>query len=160
MLKMPHFCLKNKRDLERAIASLELFGKIAGTELYLSKCEVLWVGSYKQKQHDCNLCSIKWPEKPVRCLGIYIGHDQKECYRLNYEDKIADIDEVLKYAEKRNLTLFGKVCIIKSMVISKITFVAMCFTVPDGIIKQIDQRISGVYGGSVIASKEGVSLIN
>ena len=36
-------CLKNKRDLERAIASLELSGKIAGTELNLSKCEGLWI---------------------------------------------------------------------------------------------------------------------
>ena len=139
--------VKNKRDLERAIASLELFGKIASTELNLSKCEGLWIGSDKQRQHYCNLCSIKWPKKPIRYLGIYIGHDQKECYKLNYEDKIASIDEVLKHAEKRNLTLFGKVCIIKSMAISKITFVAMCLTVPDGIIKQIDQRIFRYFGG-------------
>ena len=42
--------LKNKRDLKKAIESLEFFGKIAGTELNLSKCEGLWIGSYKQRQ--------------------------------------------------------------------------------------------------------------
>ena len=35
--------------------------------------------------------------------------------KLNFEDKLASIDEVLKQAEKRNLTLFGKVCVIKSL---------------------------------------------
>ena len=133
--------LKNKRDLKKAIESLELFGKIAGTELNLSKCEGLWMGSYKQRQQACNLCGIKWPEKPIRYLGIHIGHDQKECFKLNFKDKLTRIDEVLKQTEKRNLTLFGKVCIIKSLAISKITYVAMCLTVPDGIIKQVDQRI-------------------
>ena len=133
--------LKNKHDLKKAIESLELFGKIAGTELNLSKCEGLWIGSYKQRQRACNLCGIKWPEKPIRYLGIYIGHDQKECFKLNFEDKLTSIDEVLKQAEKRNLTLFGKVFIIKSLAISKITYVATCLTVPDGIIKQVDQRI-------------------
>ena len=100
-------------------------------------------------------------KKTIRYLGIYIGHDQKGCYKLNYEDKIAGRDEVLKHAEKRNLTLCEKVCIIKSMAIYKITFVAMCLAVPDGIIKQIDQRIFAyLRGESVIALNEGVSLIN
>ena len=109
--------LKNTRDLKKAIESLELFGEIAGTELNLSKCEGLWIGSYKQRQLACNLCGIKWLEKPIRYLGIYIGHDQKECFKLNFEDKLISIDEVLKKAEKRNLTIFGKVCIIKSLAI-------------------------------------------
>ena len=100
------------------------------------KCEGLWIGSYKQRQRACNLCGIKRPEKPIRYLGIFIGHDQKECFKLNLEDKLTKIDEVLKQAEKRNLTLFGKACIIKSLAISKITYVAMCLTDTDGIIKK------------------------
>ena len=52
-----------------------------------------------------------------------------------------NIDRVLSEAEKRNLTLFGKVCIIKSMAISKLMYIAMCLTIPEKIIKDIDQRI-------------------
>ena len=66
-----------------------------------------------------NLCGIKWPEKS-RYLGIYIGHDSTEYFKLNFEDKLTSIDEVLKQAEKRNFTLFGKVCKIKSLGVSKI----------------------------------------
>ena len=66
-----------------------------------------------------NLYGIKWPEKS-RYLGIYIGHDPTEYFKLNFEDKLTSIDEVLNQAEKRNFTLFEKVCIIKSLGISKI----------------------------------------
>ena len=133
--------LKNTRDLKNALESLELFGQIAGIELSLTKCEGLWIGSYKYRQLNCNICNIRWPQKPIRYLGIYIGHNTSDCFKLNFEDKITNIDRVLSEAEKRNLTLFGKVCIIKFMAISKLTYIAMCHTIPAKIIKDTDQRI-------------------
>ena len=62
-------------------------------------------------------------------------------FKSNFEDKVANIDQVLKEAEKRNLTLFGKVCIIKSMAISMLMYVATCLAIPEKFIKDIDQRI-------------------
>ena len=133
--------LKNTRDLKNALEFLELFGHIAGIELNLTKCEGLWIGSYKHRQLSCNICNIRWPQKPIRYLGIYICHNTSDCFKLNFEDKITNIDRVLSEAEKRNLTLFGKVCIIKSLAISKLMYIAMCLTIPEKIIKDIDQRI-------------------
>ena len=95
----------------------------------------------KHRQNSCALCNIKWPVKPIRYLGIYIGYDTQTCYNLNYEDKIRQIDEVLAQASKRNLTLFGKVCIIKSLTLSKIIYVSLCLKIPDSVIKEIDQKI-------------------
>ena len=53
----------------------------------------------------------------------------------------------LKLAERRTLTLFGKVCIIKLLALSKILYTASCLTVPDKIIKKIDTRIFRVLWG-------------
>ena len=44
------------------------------------------------------------------------------------------MEEVLEQAAKRNLTLFGKVCIVKTLAISKIVYVSTCLTVPEKII--------------------------
>ena len=74
-------------------------------------------------------------------MGIYIGYDTQTCFNLNYEDKIRQIDEVLAQASKRNLTLFSKVCIIKSLALSKIIDVSLCLNIPDTAIKEIDQKI-------------------
>ena len=55
--------------------------------------------------------------------------------------KLLQIDEILKKAEKRVLTLFGKICIIKSLALSKIIYVATCLCVPEKVIKEIDHKI-------------------
>lgn len=87
------------------------------------------------------MCNIKWPLEPIKYLGIYIGHDTEMCYKLNFEDKIKLLENTLKQAEKRNLSLFGKVCIIKSLALSKIVYTSMCLVIPDKVIKAIDQKI-------------------
>ena len=63
------------------------------------------------------------------------------CDKLNIDFKIAQIDAVLNEANKRALTLFGKVIIIKSLAIAKIIFTAMCLPISDHVVKLIDQKI-------------------
>ena len=135
------FFIKNSNDMREVIKSLTSFGSVAGTELNLSKCEGLWLGTNKNRQHNCTLYNMKWPLEPIRYLGIYIGHDSAKCDTLNFNDKLLQIDNVLKHAEKRTLTLFGKVCIIKSLALLKIIYVATCLSIPEKVIKEIDQRI-------------------
>ena len=48
---------------------------------------------------------------------------------------------MLKEAQKRQLNLFGKVCIIKSLSIAKMTYVSLCLTILEEVIKEIDMRI-------------------
>ncbi len=133
--------LNNTSEMKEAIKCLDIFGKVAGTKVNKSKCEGLWIGSNKHRQNGCTMHDIKWPTHPIRYLGIYIGHDTKECDKLNYDTKVAKIDDILKQSTKRNLTLFGKVCIIKSLALSKIIYIALGLTIPDKIIKEIDRLI-------------------
>ena len=133
--------VRNSYELKEAIQSFELFGKVAGTKLNISKCEGLWLGSSKNRQQNCKLYNMRWPTDPIRYLGIYIGHDVEACYKLNFDMKLLQMYEILEQAQKRILTLFGKVCIIKSVALSKIIYVATCVTIPDNVIKEIDKRI-------------------
>ena len=64
--------VKNTHELNEAIKSLQLFGSVAGTELNISKCEGLWLGSRKNRQYNCKLHNMRWPIEPIRYLGIYI----------------------------------------------------------------------------------------
>ena len=64
---------------------------------------------------------------------------------MNFDHKIRIIDDVTTQAEKRTLILFGKVCIIKSLAIPKISYIAMCLHIPEKIIK--DQRIFNFFVG-------------
>ena len=94
--------------MREAILSLEKFGRVAGTQLNLTKCEGLWVGAYKNRQQSCTLCGIKWPTTPIRYLGIYISHGSQQCYKLNFESKISNTDNLLKEAQKKAVDLIWK----------------------------------------------------
>ncbi len=130
--------LKNEFELKKAMYVITEFGKFSGTLLNKSKCEGLWLGRLKYKQDDCKLCDIKWPKEPIRLLGIFIGHNKEENDILNWDKKIEKIEVLLNIWKQRNLTLFGKVVILKQLALPKILFSASVLPIPKNIIKHIN----------------------
>ena len=152
-------CFLNDTDeLELLIRIVTEFGQLSGTKLNLTKCEGLWYGIYKERQINCNLLNIKWPLEPIRCLGIYIGND-KECnYKLNWTNRIESIRALLQSWKKRDLTVFGKVCIIKQLAIPKILYSASMLYTPDNIVKEINSMFYEFIWGKREFVKRGVMI--
>jgi hypothetical protein len=67
--------------------------------------------------------NIKWTNKPIKTLGIYYGHDYIECEKLNWEKKIENMNSLFLSWSKRNLSILGKVLIIKALIIPIFTFI-------------------------------------
>jgi hypothetical protein len=86
------------------------------------KTEGLWIGKLKHCKDKVG--GIKWTDKPVKTLGIYFGHDKEECERLNWENKIEKINNLLLLWTKRNLTILGKILLIKFLIVPIFTYVA------------------------------------
>lgn len=63
----------NKSELCTAFSMLNEFGKLAGTKLNMKKCEGMWIGVEKDKQKNCSLFGIRWPDS-IKYLGLCIGH--------------------------------------------------------------------------------------
>ena len=83
---------------------------------------------------------IKWTDKPVKTLGIYFGHDKEKCEKLNWENKIEKINNLLLLWTKRNLTILGKILIIKSLIVPIFTYVSSACVVPEKYRKEIDSK--------------------
>ena len=98
--------------------------------------EGLWIGKLKHCKDKVG--GIKWTDKPVKTLGIYFGHDKEECERLNWENKIEKMNNLLLLWTKRNLTILGKILIIKSLIVPIFTYVASACVVPEKYRKEID----------------------
>ena len=45
----------------------------------------MWLGSFKYRKD--RLFNFSWPTI-IRYLGIYIGYDEAETYKSNWEDKL------------------------------------------------------------------------
>ena len=75
----------------------------------MNKTEGLWIGKGRNKKKKIG--SIQWPDKPIKALGVFFGHDKDQCQHLNWQAKLEKLAEILKSWKKRNLTLFGKVLV-------------------------------------------------
>ena len=98
----------------------------------------IWVGKLKHSKDKIE--GIKWYEKPIKTLGVYFGNNKEDCEKLNWENKIDKMNTLFFSWGKRNLTILGKIMIIKALVIPIFTFVASACVVPDKYRKEIESK--------------------
>ena len=114
------------------------FSKVSGLRLNLEKTEAMWLGSCKNRTDT--FFDFQWP-KVIRYLGIYVGYDHLITTNLNWTSKLEKFQKILDCWRTRDLTLFGKAAIIKTLALSKLIFSANMLTLPMGICKQVEMLI-------------------
>ena len=117
---------------------LDDFEKLSGLAVNPTKTEGMWIGSLRENK--AKPFGIKWPNEPIKALGVYYSYDQK----LLHENFIEKLDSVKKLANiwsSRGLSLYGKVTVIKSLIIPKFVYVSSFLTIPEGVIKELNQLI-------------------
>ena len=113
------------------------FCVVAGLELNLKKCKGIWLGPLKNLGIR-KAYGIIWTGNPIRCLGIYVGHNANKTYYLNWTKRLEKIEQFLILWSRLNLSLFGKVSFIKTYALSKIIFPATMLNVPPDVIKKLN----------------------
>ena len=109
-------------------------------KLNLSKTECILLGPLKGRYKKIEGVTVN--ETCVKTLGIYIGHDKKLCYENNWTKTVNDIQKLFESWKKRKLTIFGKVCVINTLAISKLIYVASILEYPDETtIKLLNTKI-------------------
>ena len=150
--------LRDDDELREAINTINRFSNVAGTVLNTAKCEGLWLGSFKERQNGCNLLDIKWPTEPIRCLGIYIGHRKTDTDILNWSLKLETIEAQLHRWKQRELTVFGKIAIIKQLIVPKVLFSVSNLAIPDGFIQKLNTLLFNYIWGKRDKVKRNVII--
>ena len=81
--------LKNLESLNRALETIIIFCNYC-----VSKTECILLGPLKNCYTNIN--DIKVTNKTVKCLGIYIGHDEIECFNQNWMKVYQDIETLFE----------------------------------------------------------------
>ena len=108
----------NEDSINEVFREVEKFTGVAGPKLNIHKSEILLTGIFKSSNTFGN-CAVK---TVINCLGIYIGHDNDLRNQKNWHEKLDKIQSVLNQWKRRNLTMLGKITVMKSLAISKITY--------------------------------------
>ena len=132
--------LKDIDSLRNTIETVNNFCMHAGSKINISKTECILLGPLKGRYR--NIEGINVTDKAVKCLGIYLGHDKIECYNKNWMKIYHDTEKLFESWKKRKLSLFGKCCVINTLALSKLIYIASILTFQDSeYIKKFNKLI-------------------
>ena len=95
---------QDETSLKYFFSEIELFCEMSGLKLNKEKTIGVWIGS--NKNNVATPYNITWTKEPVKFLGIFVGYDKQTCNKKNWDDKVIDLQKILKLWEKRKSVLF------------------------------------------------------
>ena len=125
-----------------AMKEVQAFGLYAGPKLNFTKTQVIDVNADFQ---EC-IRGLQWAEEPVKYLGVFVSRKNENLEHLNWFIKLEKIKKIINLWKMRNLTYYGKVTIIKSLLVSQLVYVATVYTVPPKFVTELNKILFTFYG--------------
>jgi len=110
--------LNDNKSVQEVFRTIEEFSIISGLTLNINKTEVLYIG---KKVNNANV-KKEWVKNEVTLLGIKVSEDQNIVQTNNYAGKHKKIIDCLKIWQQRNLSLIGRIHILKSLAGSQLVY--------------------------------------
>ena len=115
----------SQNSMKGAMNELDKFTQISGLKINLCKTSCLPIGTMTKEDIPTDL-GVKVVEE-LKVLGITISNNLDNITLRNIEEKMPALRRDLQQWKRRNLTPIGKICIIKTLLISKLVhfFIAL-----------------------------------
>ena len=111
----------------------------SGLKVNYTKTEAMWIGSSRNNTETP--LALKWC-KTVKALGVHFSYNNEESVQKNFYDKLRGIKSQIRLWSWRGLSLFGKVTIIKSLLLPKVLYISSILPSPLEFIKALQRIIS------------------
>ena len=118
----------NEKNLSNCLDILSTYSKISGLKINVNKSKIVRLGDFNGTL--CSHLGLEWVDDVISYLGIQIPvNNVSNIHSLNFDVKMDEAKNLLKVWNCRNLTLLGKITVIKSLVLPK--FVYLFSNLPD-----------------------------
>eukprot|EP00745_Piridium_sociabile_P029922 TRINITY_DN49484_c1_g1_i2.p1 TRINITY_DN49484_c1_g1~~TRINITY_DN49484_c1_g1_i2.p1 ORF type:complete len:115 (-),score=4.18 TRINITY_DN49484_c1_g1_i2:51-395(-) len=85
---------------------------------------------------------IEWNPSKFKILGIWFTNDLKNCEITNLEERFAEIKILYKTRLKRQITPLGRVAVLKSLILSKMTHLWLLLpNPPDNLVNELQKCV-------------------
>jgi len=128
--------MNDAEDLHRVLNKIQEFALFSGLSLNENKSHIMALG--KKHDYDRELCGIKIVKK-VKILGVYFCEDLAACENSeNWLGKIENIKRILGKWEYRNLSIMGKIHIVKTFGLSQIVHIMQSISIPTSALSIVN----------------------
>ena len=129
--------LKNECEIPIVLSIIDQFSKVSGLKLNISKTIGLCIGKTNANQIN-NSHGIKLTNDSIKSLGVYFGNNRESCDHLNWDNKIDNAVKLIDAWKRRKLTMLGKIVVLKSMFLPRLTYLTQNIVTPKNITKRIN----------------------
>ena len=130
-------------SLSATFDELGWFAKYSGLAPNISKCHAMWIGKMAYSTEKiCPDLPLNWVTK-LKLLGVVLKPDCKNMVDENVKLKKDSILRTIAMWKNRNLTLVGKITVVKSLLLSQITH--LISSLPDPSEKLINEISSILF---------------
>ena len=98
----------------------------------------MWLG--KMKHSNSNILEFKSTKNPIKVLGTFLSYNQHKNIEENFLNRIRKMKTKLHLWLSRDLTLYGRSLLTKSLGVSQLVYAASMLTVPSLVIKKCSNR--------------------
>ena len=99
----------------------------------------MWIGSLRNNK--IKPFGLQWPDEPIKALGVYYSYDEKLLAEKNFIENLDKIKKLMNIWSPRGLSLYGKVTIIKALVIPKMVYLFSLIPTPEVVVTELNRII-------------------
>ena len=131
--------LKDKEDLDMALHIFNNFTSISGLNISHNKTEAMWLGIDRNRNDKYH--NLAWVSR-TKILGVYFQNDKVASeLEINWKGRIENTKRVIAQWHRRNLSIMGKINIVKSLLISQFIFIMQAIGLSEKVLNNINHII-------------------
>ena len=123
-------------------ASLQIinrFGSLSGLNLNKTKIKVMWICS--QKGNKDKTVGFKCITEPIKALGAFLSYDGDKNNEEKFFSKIRKMKTKLNIWQTRDLSLYCRSMLVKTVCVSQLIYAASMLTVPEPVIQKTQAEL-------------------
>ena len=128
------FC-DNLSSVQNLIRIVNDFGTFSGLKLNTCKTKAIWLGPWRDREDQP--LNLNWTKKPVRTPEIFVSYDENANEKRDFTLKVQKLITNLDIWRSRNLSLFGRILITKSLGIPHLIYSTSMLVTPSEIVSSV-----------------------
>ena len=128
--------VKDTNSINRLQYLFEEFRKVSGLKINKGKTNFLWMGKDNDRPQIPLFGNLV---QQVKILGIHFSVDIRIKEDLNYKEILSKIKRLLGWWKERDLTLMGKIHLLKTYALSRLNYVSSLIVVPQWLFNEVEK---------------------
>ena len=129
--------LADTQSVSNLFDLLHQFEKCSGLKINQSKSEMLWLGSQCHRKDA--ILNLQLSCDPVYALGVHFSYDQEATVKKNFLENLGTLKRTLNMWSQRDLSLYGKINIVKTLALSKLIFICSVLESPENFADEVNK---------------------